>query len=102
MGYTIRMNVIAVKYRILPTRSQEAALEATLEVCRGVYNSFLHWRTFAYETEGKQVGRFEQEKVLSGWKKTHPELTTVHSHLLQNVAVRVDLAFGAFFTRIQR
>ena len=93
------MNVIAVKYRLYPTHTQETALQEALEVCRNVYNSFLHWRTFAYETEGKSVGRFEQEKVLSVWKKTHPELKRVHAHILQNVAVRVDLAFGAFYRR---
>lgn len=76
-------------------------MEEALEVCRGVYNSFLHWRTFAYETEGKSVGRFEQEKALSAWKKDHSELKTVHAHLLQNVAVRVDLAFNAFYRRVQ-
>jgi Probable transposase. len=35
------------------------------------------------------------------WKKEKPELKTVHSHTLQDVTMRVDLAFQAFFRRIK-
>jgi putative transposase len=39
---------------------------------------------------------------LTVWKAEHPELKSVHAHLLQNVAVRVDLAFQAFFRRAKQ
>jgi putative transposase len=87
------------KYRIYPTKAQARQLDETLETCRQVYNSFLHWRTFSYDTERKSVGRYEQEAALTHWKKDHPELSEVHAHLLQNVAHRVDLAFRAFSRR---
>jgi putative transposase len=35
------------------------------------------------------------------WKKDKPELKTVHSHTLQDVTMRVDLAFQAFFRRLK-
>jgi putative transposase len=35
------------------------------------------------------------------WKKDKPELKEVHSHTLQDVTMRVDLAFQAFFPRIK-
>jgi len=96
------------KYRLYPTKAQARQLDETLETCRQVYNSFLHWRTFAYDTEQKSVGRYEQEAALTHWKhkvsegkKDHPELSEVHAHLLQNVAHRVDLAFRAFFRRVK-
>ena len=95
------MNTICVKIRLYPTPAQETALGDTLEVCRGIYNSFLHWRTFAYETQGHSPTERDQEKVLALWKENHPELKTVHAHLLQNVAVRVELAFRAFFRRVK-
>lgn len=98
------MNVNCVKvykYRIYPTKAQARQLDKTLETCRQVYNSFLHWRTFAYDTAQKSVGRYEQEAALTHWKKDHPELSEVHAHLLQNVAHRVDLAFRAFFRRVK-
>ena len=96
------------KYRIFPTKGQSHQLDETLETCRLVYNSFVHWRTFEYETAEKSVGRYEQEAALTHWKhkvsdgkKEHPELSDVHAHLLQNVAHRVDLAFRAFFRRVK-
>jgi len=96
------------KYRLFPTKAQARQLDAALETCRLVYNSFVHWRTFEYETTGKSIGRYEQEALLTHWKhrvsdgkKDHPELSEVHAHLLQNVAHRVDLAFRAFFRRVK-
>jgi len=34
-------------------------------------------------------------------KQERPSLTTVHSQVLQNVAVRIDLAMQAFFRRVK-
>ncbi len=99
MGET---SALSVKCRLYPTKAQTHQLNETLEVCRQVYNSFLHWRSFSYDTEQKSVGRYEQEAALTHWKKTHPELAEVHAHLLQNVAHRVDLAFRAFFRRVKK
>lgn len=96
------MNIICVKFRLYPTRAQQTALEQTLDICRQVYNSFLHWRKFAYETTGEAPTLHQQEKALTIWKQEHPELKGVHAHLLQNVAVRVDLAFQAFFRRVKQ
>lgn len=39
---------------------------------------------------------------MAQWKKDHPELKTVHSQVLQNVARRVELAFQAFFRRVKQ
>ena len=35
------------------------------------------------------------------YKKNFPELTKIHSQVLQNVAVRVELAFQSFFRRVK-
>jgi len=55
------------KYRLFPTKAQERQLDATLETCRLVYNSFVRWRTFEYETAQKSVGRYEQVKNGNLW-----------------------------------
>jgi putative transposase len=39
--------------------------------------------------------------MLPGWKESRPSLKLVHSQVLQNVQVRVDLAFQAFFRRVK-
>ena len=73
----------------------------TLALCREVYNSMVVERTAVYETQGKSLSRNDQNKNLTLWKQKFPELSTVHSQVLQNIAERVDLAFKAFFRRVQ-
>jgi len=90
----------AFQYRLYPTRSQERKLHASLDVCRELYNSFLHDRKFCYEGDGKAPSQREQEKKIAPWKVFHPELATVHAHVLQNVARRVELAYEAYFRRL--
>lgn len=76
-------------------------MKATLETCREVYNSFLNSRKHNYQLHGKSPSYHDQATELPKWKKSHPELLAVHSQVLQNVAVRVDLAFKAFFRRVK-
>ncbi len=92
---------LAYVYRLYPTKAQETALTQTLETCCQVYNSLLNWRKHDYEVLGKSPSKVEQQAAFPRWKKEHPELTDVFSQVLQNVAVRVDLAFQAFFRRVK-
>ena len=72
-----------------------------METCRLVYNSMIAWRTQDYERTGKSPSYFEQKRALPLWKADHPRLKDVHAHVLQNVVMRVDLAFQAFFRRVK-
>ncbi len=101
LRYNACVSVICIKYRLLPTRAQETTLCATLAVCRDVYNSMVTERTAIYETQKKSLTMYDQIPRLAQWKRAHPELREVHSQVLQNVAVRVDLAFKAFFRRVK-
>ena len=92
-------NIKTYRYRLYPTRAQETALNKTLNTLRLVYNSLLNERKFLYETTGKGTSQYAQEKHFAEWRNRFPELAGVHSHLLQNVALRVNLAFIAFFRR---
>src|SRR5713101_2593300 len=87
------------QYRIYPTKKQETLLDETLEECRWLYNHLLEKRKEAYEHEGKSLLLYQQQKTYSLLKVERPSLDIVHSQVLQNVAVRVDLAFKAFFRR---
>jgi len=80
---------------------QETALNATLDTLRHVYNSLLNDRKFLYETTGNGISQYSQEKYFAPWRKEFSELADVHSHLLQNAALRVNLAFTAFFRRVK-
>ena len=95
------MSIICLKYRLLPTKVQETALNQTLALCGEVYNSLVNERTAKYETVKESLSCFKQQASIGAWKKSHPELGTVHSQVLQNIAVRVDLAFQAFFRRVK-
>ncbi len=89
------------RYRIYPTKSQITKLNETLELCRWVYNETLVLRKNAWEIEQKRISYFDSKKMLPIWKKEKPELKNVHSHTLQDVTMRVDLAFQAFFRRVK-
>jgi putative transposase len=89
------------QYRIYPTKKQEQKLNETLEECRWLYNHLLAKRRDAWEQEGKSFSLYQQQETFSTLKQEHPSLKGVHSQVLQNVAVRIDLAFKAFFRRAQ-
>jgi putative transposase len=87
------------QYRIYPTKRQETTLNKTLEECRWLYNHLLEKRKNAYEQDGKGLSCYQQQATYTILKQERPSLNTVHSQVLQNVAVRIDLAFKAFFRR---
>jgi len=89
------------RYRLKPTKSQVTILERQLELCRFVYNDTLAYRKNAWELEQRTVKRFETQDRLPQLKLEVPELKEVYSLVLQNVALRVELAFKAFFRRVK-
>ena len=89
------------KYRIYPSKAQETSLEKMLEECRWLYNKILETRKNAYEQDGKSLGLYDTQNMIPGWKAERIALKTVHSLVLQNVNIRVDLAFKAFFRRVK-
>lgn len=95
------MQTICLKYRLYPTKSQVRSFEQTLTACRHAYNWMLSDREQGYKTHKHSLSRFEQHARLKIFRETWVELQDVHSQVLQNVAVRVDLAFKAFFRRVK-
>ena len=89
------------KYRLKPSKSQRTKLNRTLELCRWVFNETLAIRKNTWEQEKKNLSLYDTNKLLTIWKRDHPELASAHSQVLQNVQERVDLAFKAFFRRVK-
>ncbi len=89
------------RYRLKPTKAQVTKLNEQLELCRWVYNETLAMRKNAFEQDGKSVSYFESKRMLPIWKEMKQELKSVHSQVLQDVVLRVNLAFRAFFKRVQ-
>src|SRR5271168_3050663 len=89
------------QYRLSPTPAQETVMNRTLEECRWLYNRLLEERILAYEACDVSLGLYDQIGRLPRLKAERPSLAAVHSQVLQNVAVRVDLAMKAFFRRVK-
>jgi putative transposase len=87
------------KYRLYPTKQQQRLLDQQLEECRWLYNRLLEERKTAWEQRQESVRLYDQHATLPALKAERPSLAGVQSQVLQNVAVRIDLAFKAFFRR---
>ena len=89
------------KYRIYLTKGQRRILEQQLEECRWLYNELLATRKRAYEETGISLRLYDLQNMIPPLKVDRPSLTSVHSLVLQNVNIRVDLAFQSFFRRVR-
>lgn len=89
------------KYRIYPTSKQERELDSQLESCRKVYNHFLSERKDSWENDKKGLTLYDQINTLPELKVKYPDLKEVHGQVLQNIAVRINLAFQSFFRRVR-
>ncbi len=99
--HSIATLIKTYKYRLQPSKGQRTKLNQTLELCRWVYNQTLAIRKNAWEQDKKTLSPYDTNKLLTSWKREHPELKDVFSQVLQNVQERVDLAFKAFFRRVK-
>lgn len=99
LGMRTRMRK-TYKYRLYPSKTQEAKLLAALEVCRILYNSCLVDRKNHYEFTGKGLSRIQQQRILAADKKRVLLLKEVHSQVLQDVLFRVERAYQGFFRRL--
>jgi putative transposase len=76
-------------------------LKSTLEECRWLYNHLLGERKSSWENNKKSLSLYTQEATFPILKRERSSLRQIHSQIIQNVAVRVDLAFKAFFRRVK-
>src|SRR6266581_9713425 len=89
------------QYRLYPSKKQVQKLNETLDECRWLYNHLLEMHKTAYERDGISLTCFQQQYTFPVLKQERSSLNAVHSQILQNVAVRIDLAFKAFFRRVR-
>jgi len=91
----------AFKYRICTSEAIERKLEATLEVCRELYNAALQERRDAWKTCWVSVDYFDQANQLPEIKSARPDVAEVYAQVLQEVLKRVQRAFDGFFRRVK-
>src|SRR5260370_9807593 len=90
-----------LKYKLRPTLKQAHGLDRALMLCRHVYNAAMGERREAWRMCGVAITYYQQKAELPDIKAAMPENAEVHSQVLQDVVLRVDRAFQAFFQRIK-
>ncbi len=89
------------KYKLKPTPKQEWLLDRTLMLCRHVYNAAVGERREAWRMRGVSVSYYQQQAELPGIRVAMPDYARVNAQVLQDVVLRVERAFQAFFQRIR-
>ena len=94
------------KFRIYPNKTQINKIDNILDLSHKLYNAMLEQRKMAYELnkdfhEDLKVNYNTQSTELSELKNEFPEYREIYSQVLQNVADRLDKAYGNFFRRIK-
>jgi putative transposase len=89
------------KYRLYPSAAQTIALDTQLaEACR-LYNAALQERRDAYRMAGKSLNYCDQANQLKDIRAAG-DLGLVNAQCAQDVLRRLDKAFNAFFTGVNR
>jgi putative transposase len=90
------------KYQLNPTPAQDQALALVLSRCRTLYNVALEQRKTWWERgQGKSATYYQQKAELPDLKAACPEYAEVNAQVLQDVILRLERAFQAFFRRVQ-
>ncbi|MDM7938860.1 MAG: helix-turn-helix domain-containing protein [Methanothrix sp.] len=89
----------AYRFRMYPTKQQEAQLELTLNACRHLYNLALADRKNAYESEGISQSYEDQASMLVAGKRRQFQWCLFA--VLQDMLHRQDKSFKTFFRRVK-
>jgi putative transposase len=89
------------KYKLKPTHEQERGLTFVLRRCCELYNAALQERREAWQRCGVSVTLAQQSAQLPEIKEVRPEYRDINAQVLQDVVMRLDRAFQAFFRRIR-
>ena len=85
------------KFNLSPKKRHVNRLQETLNSCRFVYNQILEKRNTHWKETKKTLSCFDCQKLIKNIELKTP----LHSQVLQNVSVRVDLAYLGFFRRLK-
>ena len=88
--------LITYRFRLYPNETQSGVMEETLETCRRLYNAMLADRI------ENRTGFYEQKRMLVELKRDNKFLEAIHSQVLQDVMLRLDKAYQAFFVGLAK
>jgi putative transposase len=88
------------KYKLRPTPEQAAQLVTTLRLCRELYNAAIQERKEAWQKCRVSVNYYQQKADLPAIRAYREDCAAVNAQVLQDVVLRLDRAFKAFFRRV--
>jgi putative transposase len=89
------------KYKLKPTPAQEQALDSVVWHCRALYNTALEQRKTWWERgQDKSANYYQQKAELPDLKVACPDYAEINAQVLQDVLLRVQRTFQAFFRRV--
>lgn len=92
----------AFKYRLYPSKQQEAVLGTLLATARHLYNDALEQRRDAWKSHKVSINYYDQAAQLAEARSEFEELRALPAQAGQNVLHRLQVAFDAFFRRLKR
>lgn len=88
--------MVTYKFRLYPTEQQASLMNVVIETCRRLYNTLLA------EKMEHHMGFYEQKRMLTQRRLNDKFLKNVHSQVLQDVALRLDKGYQAYFAGLRR
>jgi putative transposase len=90
------------KYKLMPTPKQEGALETLVYRVRARYKIALEQRkTWWQRGQGIGASYYQQQAELPDLKAACPDSAAINAQVLQDVLLRVERAYQAFFRRVK-
>jgi putative transposase len=89
------------KHKRHPTPPQQRAMACALRRCRALSTAARHERREAWQQCGVALTSYQHTAEWPAIKEAMPEEAEVQSRVVQDVVLRVDRAFQAFFQRIR-
>ena len=89
------------KYRLLGNRITFGKADNWIFLCRRLYNIALEQRITIYRQNKGSISYYSQKRQLPDFKAGFPEYKEVGSQVIQDVLLRLDRAYKAFFRRVK-
>jgi putative transposase len=94
--------VKAYKFKVHTSKRITQVFEATLNLCRELYNAALQERRDAWRLNRVSLNYHTQRAQLPGIKLLRPDMDDLYSQVPQDVLRRLSRTFDAFFRRVKQ
>lgn len=88
------------RIKLYPTLRQAQRLQFALDVCRDIYNAALQQRRDAWRSRRLSISHKQQYAQLTELRRCDARVGAVYRELLDAALHKLDLAFAAFFRRL--